>query len=337
LKQDEKDKLLKIAYDAGAMGKDQLNATIRDLAIKAPETGNDLSEALPFNLMFETQIGPTGTQRGFLRPETAQGIFINFRRLIDFNNGRMPFAAAQIGLGFRNEIHPKQGLLRVREFTMAEIEHFVDPDNKDHHKFDRVKDLKLPLFSAENQLTAARKVINDLSLGDAVAHKVIDNQTLAYFMARTYLFLQSVGIAPEGIRFRQHRSDEMAHYAKDCWDAEVETSYGWIEIAGHADRSCYDLSRHAKRTKTELVAARLLPEPKQVKYVKVLPNKKEIGKVFKGDSKPINDVLDEASEEEKLALMKEFEGSGEATLTLPSGKQVKLMKEFVAFELGEKT
>ena len=94
IKQVEKERLLKIAYDAGSMGKDQLNATIRDLAIKAPETGNDLSEALPFNLMFETQIGPTGTQRGFLRPETAQGIFINFKRLLDFNNGRMPFAAA---------------------------------------------------------------------------------------------------------------------------------------------------------------------------------------------------------------------------------------------------
>ncbi len=118
--------------------------------MKAPETGNDLSEALPFNLMFETSIGPTGTQRGFLRPETAQGIFINFRRLLDFNNGRMPFAAAQIGLGFRNEIHPKQGLLRVREFTMAEIEHFVDPENKEHHKFYRVKDLQIPLFSKQN-------------------------------------------------------------------------------------------------------------------------------------------------------------------------------------------
>jgi glycyl-tRNA synthetase len=85
-----------------------------------------------------------------MRPETAQGIFINFRRLLDFNNGRMPFAAAQIGLGFRNEIHPKQGLLRVREFTMAEIEHFVDPDNKEHPKFGRVKEMKIPLFSAKN-------------------------------------------------------------------------------------------------------------------------------------------------------------------------------------------
>lgn len=249
----------------------------------------------------------------------------------------MPFAAAQIGLGFRNEIHPKQGLLRVREFTMAEIEHFVDPDNKDHPRFYRVKDLKLPLFSAANQLTNERAIIRDLTLGDAVANKVIDNETLAYFMARTYLFLQSVGIVASGIRFRQHRADEMAHYAKDCWDAEVETSYGWIEIAGHADRSCYDLSRHAKRTKTELVAARLLPEPRQVKFIKVLPNKKEIGKAFKQDSQPINVAIEEMNDEDKLKLKAEFDASGEATITIASGKQVKLNKDFVAFEQGERT
>jgi len=124
-------------------------------------------------------------------------------------------------------------------------------------------------------------MIRDMPLGEAVQQGVIDNETLAYFMARTYQFLVSVGINPDGIRFRQHRSDEMAHYAKDCWDAEVETSYGWIEIAGHADRSCYDLTRHAKRTKTELVAARYLKEPVTLKLVKVTTNNKEIGKVFK--------------------------------------------------------
>ena len=103
-----------------------------------------------------------------------------------------------------------------------------------------------------------------MTLGQAVELKVIDNETLAYFMARTFQFLTSVGIHADGIRFRQHRDDEMAHYAKDCWDAEVETSYGWIEIAGHADRSCFDLTRHSQRTKTELVAARQLKEPQLV-------------------------------------------------------------------------
>jgi glycyl-tRNA synthetase len=99
-----------------------------------------LTKAEPFNLMFGTMIGPTGQMKGYLRPETAQGIFINFRRLLEYNNGRMPFAAAQIGLGFRNEIAPRQGLLRVREFTMAEIEHFCDPNDKSHPKFKSMAD-----------------------------------------------------------------------------------------------------------------------------------------------------------------------------------------------------
>lgn len=219
---------------------------------------------------------------------------------------------------------------------MAEIEHFVDPDNKLHPRFDRVKDMKIPLFSAKNQETVERTIIRDMTLEQAVGEKVIDNQTLAYFMARTFLFLQSVGIAEHGIRFRQHRSDEMAHYAKDCWDAEVETSYGWIEIAGHADRSCYDLTRHAKRTKTELVAARMLPEARLVKFVRVIPNKKEIGKVFKADSKPINDVIEEMTEEDKQKAKTEFDATGEVTITIAGGKQIKLNKEFIGFELGEK-
>lgn len=108
------------------------------MKIKSPETGNDLSDPIPFNLMFGTNIGPTGDYKGFFRPETAQGIFVDFKRLLEFNNGRVPFAAAQIGLGFRNEISPRAGLLRVREFTMAEIEHFYDPTNKKHPKFDEV-------------------------------------------------------------------------------------------------------------------------------------------------------------------------------------------------------
>ena len=88
--------------------------TIRKFGFKSPITGNELTEPMAFNLMFPTQIGPTGDLKGFLRPETAQGIFVNFKRLLEFNQGRLPFAAAQIGAGFRNEISPRQGLIRVR-------------------------------------------------------------------------------------------------------------------------------------------------------------------------------------------------------------------------------
>ena len=125
-----REELRLMGVQAGSFTKPQIHAAFGELGIKAPATGNDLSEPFNFNLMFQTSIGPTGALVGFLRPETAQGMFVNFRRLIDYNNGRLPMAVAQIGSAYRNEIAPRGGLLRVREFTMAEIEHFVAPHRK---------------------------------------------------------------------------------------------------------------------------------------------------------------------------------------------------------------
>lgn len=256
----------------------EIDETINKYKIKAPETNNDLLPAYKFNLMFATPIGPQGAIQGYLRPETAQGHFVNFRKLLEFNGGKIPFASASIGLGFRNEISPRSGLLRVREFTMAEIEHYVDPLNKTHKKFSSVKEMKLPLWSGKNQ-KEGKGVIRDLTLEDAVKTKTIDNETLAYFLARTYLFLTRIGISLDGVRFRQHTEKEMAHYASDCWDAEVETSYGWIEVAGHADRTCYDLSAHTKVSGVELTASRLLPKPVTKKVVRAVLNKVKL-KIF---------------------------------------------------------
>ena len=255
--------------------------------------------------MFETQIGPTSGFKGYLRPETAQGQFVNFRHLLEFNSGRIPFGSACIGLGFRNEIAPRSGLLRVREFTMAEIEYFVDPLHKEHKKFSTIKDLKVPLWSSDRQLKleGAR---TDLSIGEAVEQKIINNETLGYFLGKTYLFLKGIGIQTDGIRFRQHTPKEMAHYASDCWDAEVETSYGWIEVAGHADRTCFDLSRHSEATGVELVAARPLKEPKKVQGIRVLPNKAAIFKDFKDKekAKKLVEKLAKLTDNEKEEYMK---------------------------------
>lgn len=102
----------------------------------------------------------------FLRPETAQGIFVNFKRLLEFNQGKLPFAAAQIGNAFRNEISPRSGLIRVREFTMAEIEHFCDPKDKKHSKFVDVSDTAMLLYSACNQMDG--KPAERVTIGDAV-------------------------------------------------------------------------------------------------------------------------------------------------------------------------
>ncbi|EHH52236.1 Glycyl-tRNA synthetase [Macaca fascicularis] len=204
-------------------GQQELTDLFVNYNVKSPITGNDLSPPVSFNLMFKTFIGPGGNMPGYLRPETAQGIFLNFKRLLEFNQGKLPFAAAQIGNSFRNEISPRSGLIRVREFTMAEIEHFVDPSEKDHPKFQNVADLHLYLYSAKAQVSgqSARK----MRLGDAVEQGVINNTVLGYFIGRIYLYLTKVGISPDKLRFRQHMENEMAHYACDCWDAESKTSY----------------------------------------------------------------------------------------------------------------
>ena len=212
------------------------------------------------------------------------------RDLLYFNGNKLPFAAAQIGQSYRNEISPRAGLIRVREFTQAEIEHFVNPNDKSHPKFASIAQVESLLFSRELQKSEERKS-KRLSFGEAVEKGIIANETLAYFMARTCLFMEKIGINMSKLRFRQHLEHEMAHYAEDCWDCEVETSYGWIECVGLADRAAYDLKAHSTKSSAELVALEKFPEPREVEVIEARPNKKEIGKTFKRDSKIICDHL----------------------------------------------
>lgn len=302
--------------------------------VKSPITGNDLTPPISFNLMFQTSIGPSGNMTGYLRPETAQGIFLNFKRLLEFNQGKLPFAAAQIGNSFRNEISPRSGLIRVREFTMAEIEHFVDPNEKIHSKFSNVADLEILLYSSKAQTSGQSAHI--MRLGDAVEQGVINNSVLGYFIGRIYLYLIKVGVAKDKLRFRQHMDNEMAHYACDCWDAETKTSYGWIEIVGCADRSCYDLLCHARATKVPLVAEKPLKEPKVVNVVQFEPNKGAIGKAYKKDAKLAMEYLaicDECYITEQEKLLNE---NGEFTIET-EGKTFKLTKDMVTIKRFQKT
>jgi glycyl-tRNA synthetase len=180
--------------------------------------------------MFDTSIGPSGGQKGFLRPETAQGQFLNFNKLLEFNNARMPFASASIGKSFRNEISPRSGLLRVREFLMAEIEHYVDPKEKKHARFYEVEGLKCR-FLPKGVQQSGKTDLTEMTIGEAVRSGTVDNETLGYFLARIWMFLEKIGCDMKRVRFRQHMNNEMAHYASDCWDAEIYSSYvlnlGW--------------------------------------------------------------------------------------------------------------
>jgi glycyl-tRNA synthetase len=310
----------------------ELSEQLKKYECKAPETGNDISEPFPFNLMFATSIGPKGDVKGYLRPETAQGIFVNFPSLLYYNGGKLPFAAAQMGQSFRNEISPQQGILRVREFTQGEIEHFVDPDHKDHPKYEKVKNLEMYLFSRDVQVSAVKKPVMT-RLADALAQGIIANETLAYFLARTYLFMVKVGINPERMRFRQHLAHEMAHYAEDCWDCEVESSYGWIECVGIADRSAFDLKAHATASKKDMSAYIRFDEPIMVDELVVEPNKKVLGKAFKKDAKVVTSALDTLTEANALKLKEELEKNGEASLkAFCDGGDFTVTKDMVKIE-----
>jgi len=314
--------------------KEEMNAVLRKYDMKSPISGNELSDAVDFNLMFSTSIGPGGGIKAFLRPETAQGIFVNFKRLLEFNQGRLPFGVAQIGNSFRNEISPRAGLIRVREFTMAEIEYFLDSTLKDHPRFEEVQDLVLTLFSACNQMDG--KPAERIPLSQAVSQKLIANQTLAYFMARIHLFLVKVGVDPKRLRFRQHMGNEMAHYACDCWDAEILTSYGWVECVGCADRSCYDLTQHTIATGVKLTATKQLDQPKQVRVKACLPNKGAIGKQFKGEMLAILNALDKLSLEEGNKLHDTISSGGQYPLNV-NGKEIILNKDLVNLKDETKT
>jgi glycyl-tRNA synthetase len=230
--------------------------------------------------------------------------------MLEFNQQSMPFASASIGKSFRNEISPRAGLLRVREFLMAEIEHFVDPEGgKKHPRFDEVAGIKLALLDRDVQL-AGKSDVKHVAIGEAVNSKLVDNETLGYFLARIQLFLLKIGVDAKKLRFRQHMANEMAHYAADCWDAELETSYGWIECVGCADRSAYDLSVHAKKTGAPLMVRARRDEPLKVEEWQVDIDKKKFGPKFKKDAKAVEAAVEALTQEVREKLSLELKSSG---------------------------
>jgi glycyl-tRNA synthetase len=172
--------------------------------------------------------------------------------------------------------------------------------DKTHPKFATIADLSIPLYSAVAQINGEPPQL--VRLEDAVRSSVINNETLGYFIGRVYLFLVRIGIDPNRIRFRQHKNDEMAHYACDCWDAECHSSYGWIECVGCADRSCYDLTQHTNSSGQRLVAERPLPLPKRIQVLERNINRAVIGQMFRKDALIVIEHLEQLSADEARTL-----------------------------------
>ena len=243
--------------NADSLNSDEIDKLL-STGIECPSCSESVwTPAQPMNLMFSTTIGAMSTGRtAYMRPETAQGMFMLYPALYRHFRQKLPFGAIQTGKGYRNEISPRQGMIRLREFNMAELEYFIDPEVEPVHDFSA--------WNSEVTLIADGHGEVSMTLGQAVDKGVIRHPTVGYFMGWTMDFLISVGINPSGLRFRQHESTEMAHYAQDCWDAEILGSYGWIECVGIAHRGCYDLTAHENATGQRLRGWRTFDEPKVI-------------------------------------------------------------------------
>jgi glycyl-tRNA synthetase len=177
----------------------------------------------------------------------------------------------------------------------------------------------------------------EITIGEAVEQGIVNNQTLGYFMARTQLFLVKIGCERSRIRFRQHKANEMAHYAQDCWDAEIKSSYGWIECVGHADRSAYDLKVHSAASNRDLSAR----EDFKVPQVELRPqahlDNKNIKRDFARTQGPLRKFFKSATNEQLLELKANLEAlEGDATYNLETGStSYPLSSEHVSVRMRE--
>jgi len=210
---------------------------LKNRNIRCPECGGTFSKAEQFMTMFTTTIGP-----------------YSFKRIFESARGRLPLGVAQIGRVLRNEISPRQGPIRLREFTIIDIEFFLDPEDKKCLVLKDVENETLRLVLAENKMKDNTEPVT-VTVKEAVSKGIIKEEWQAYFMALAKRFLVELGVPEEQQRFIEKLEWERAHYSVQGFDQEVYLErWGWTEVSGHNYRTDYDLSRHMKASGVDLTA-----------------------------------------------------------------------------------
>ncbi len=213
----------------------------------------DKKNAKSLGMMMKTQIGPDPNTAvlSYLRPETAQLIFINFKDIVENARMKLPFGIAQIGKAFRNEIAPRDFLFRTREFEQMELQYFVDLNKiNDCPYYDKIKNYKIEILTAVAQEKEEKACA--LTINEMLNKEVFKNKWHAYWLYKSYKWFLELGIDKKKMRLREHKKDELSHYADSAIDIEYEFSFGWQEIFGSHDRTDYDLSQHEKFSKKDL-------------------------------------------------------------------------------------
>ncbi|MFB6074044.1 MAG: glycine--tRNA ligase [Haloarculaceae archaeon] len=313
----------------------EVEEIIAEYDIVCPTCGAGLAgQAIEaFNLMFETNIGPGSAQPGYLRPETAQGIFIEFPQLAEYARNRLPFGVTQVGRAYRNEISPRKSLLRVREFTQAELELFVDPDT-DGPDLSTVADVEAPFYPVDAQQSAGSEPV-EMTVGAAVEEGVVADPWIAYYLGVTKQWYERVGVDLDRFRFRQHLPGELAHYSTDCWDAEAEVDGDWIELAGFSYRADYDLSKHDAHADEDFTVFRQYDEPVTVERPTVDPDMSYLGPEFGGAAGDVADALADLAERDPDAFREAGE-DGAVTVAV-DGESHEVPVERTGFAVEEVT
>lgn len=262
--------------------------------IRCPDCGGTFGEPKQFLTMFKTTIGPYSEAVGYGRPEAAQGIFVEFNRLYGMAREKLPFGVLQIGHAQRNEISPRQGLMRLREFTIADLEFFFDPEEEDCDKLRDVENEKLRFLLAETRQKGSEE-LTELTVKEALNKGIIKKQWLAFFMALAKRLLTDLGVPAECQRFIEKLPWERAHYSQQTFDQEVILDrWGWTEASGHAYRTDYDLKGHMNASGADMNVFKEYEKPVEKEQVVIKPIMAKLGPIFKGEAGKIAEMLAKA-------------------------------------------
>jgi glycyl-tRNA synthetase len=291
--------------EAEKMSLKELHEAIGQNEIRCPECSGTFDEPKQFLTMFKTTIGPYSEAIGYGRPEAAQGMFVEFNRLYTMAREKLPFGVLQIGHALRNEISPRQGLIRLREFTIADLEFFLDPEEPDCYLLKDIENERLQLILAENRskseighASSSEETIA-LSVKEALQKKIIRSEWQATFMAFAKRLLADLGVPAEKQRFIEKLPWERAHYSSQSFDQEVYLErWGWTEVSGHAYRTDYDLKSHMRSTGVDMQVFKEFEKPVEKEQITVKPTMAKLGPAFKGEAAKVGELLSKSDPEE---------------------------------------
>jgi glycyl-tRNA synthetase len=268
---------------------DQLSVLLKQ--VKCPECGGVLGSPQYFVTMFKTNIGPYGEDPAYTRPEAAQGIFVDFHRVLEVMREKFPLGIAQVGTVLRNEISPRQGPIRLREFTIMDFELFFDPEKPECPYIDEVKAHELHIITEETR-KKGRSETTRITTAEALEKRLVKSPWMAYFMAQSSRFLAKLGIDLGNQRFFEKLSTERAHYSAQTFDHEVKLDrWEWVEVAGFADRTDYDLRSHMQATGIDMRVFKAYVSPIEKTVRTVRPNHEKIRRQFGKDAGRIISLL----------------------------------------------